>query len=476
MSKLRPMMGRCVTIPSRLLSASSSVGTWRPTRHSPLRGVANGFVIRSMAYHHEKRGRCLGNTIFAAVCGGARGGGNGGAESGGGGGGNKSFCGLGGAIALIVPGAAAAILLGSRSAHCEEAVGQDIKLITYNVLAPRLSRHSHYPKNKKEDCDPANRFDKIMKRMEAATADATVIALQEVDLLWAGKLHAFFAEKDYCVVFGQYGNAFSGYMGVMVAWPRQKYEAVDVEISRLADTAPQGTWPKNQVNNIPRLGTLSREEVKSIIGGTVPEMFPAYDEWATARQRSNEAIFVKLRPRASPESCFVVSTYHMPCLFGSAEKVRTVNIHSYLLVNRLRQFANGDPAVLLGDFNFKPDGSSYRLVAGGGDLEAAKDFPSEIYGLKDRLPQGGESKSLKLLESAHRAFHGREPVFTNYCQSDGQPEPFCATLDYIWFTPERFVVMSCPSLPGSTDDVDGLFPSTTEPSDHLPIFATLRLR
>ena len=42
----------------------------------------------------------------------------------------------------------------------------------------------------------------------------------EVDLEWAGRMHVFFSERDYTVVFAQYGKPFNGYMGVMLAWPR----------------------------------------------------------------------------------------------------------------------------------------------------------------------------------------------------------------------------------------------------------------
>ena len=38
------------------------------------------------------------------------------------------------------------------------------------------------------------------------------VAAIEVDLAWAGKLHAYFVEKGYCAVFAQYGHDGSGFL------------------------------------------------------------------------------------------------------------------------------------------------------------------------------------------------------------------------------------------------------------------------
>lgn len=374
----------------------------------------------------------------------------------------------------------AATLFGFQSAwtKCEESTAKvpkpEVKLVTYNILSPPLGRASYYSNSRPEDCDPKSRLPKVLKRMEEATAAGRVIALQEVDLGWAGKLHAFFAERDYCVVFGQYGSSFSGYMGVMLAWPRHAYEVIDVEISRISDTAPKEMWPKDKLDIPSHFGMLSRHELQSVIGCYPPEFEAHFDEWKVARGCMNEAVFVKLCPRGLPTQSFVVSTYHMPCLFGSAAKVRVMNIHLHLLMGELRKFAKGHPAVLMGDFNIKPDDSAYRLACSGGDLNAlAATWPEEIKGLVGRLPDGQVFPGG--LQSAYQVFHGKEPLFTNFAQTSGQSEPFCETLDYIWFTPGRFAVTACPALPQSKAEVDGPFPSKVEPSDHIPLLATLQL-
>lgn len=369
------------------------------------------------------------------------------------------------------------LLLGqSVQTKCEEAGSVDIKLATYNVLSPPLGRPSQFPSCKPADCKAKNRLPKIMKRLEAAAADKTVIALQEVDLEWAGTLHAFFAERDYCAVFAQYGKPFNGYMGVMVAWPRQTYETLDVNISRISDTAPKGTWPKRKKDAPQMYGTFTKHELRDVLGFYPDEISPAgFDEWKVAQERMNEAIFVRLRRRGGDGKSFVVSTYHMPCLFGSAQKVRVMNIHVQLLLAKLSSFAKGDPAVLMGDFNIKPMDAAYSLIASGGEFDKAVLLcPDEFTGLCDRLSPGPVMTGG--MASAYREFHGAEPLFTNFALNPGQREPFCECLDYIWLTPGAFAVTACPALPKSQAEVTGSFPNSEEPSDHLPLHASVRLK
>lgn len=355
--------------------------------------------------------------------------------------------------------------------QCEQQ--PELKVLTYNVLAPLLARSSQFPTCSKEDLDANKRLPKILERLEAAVASDTVIGLQEIDLNWAGKLHAFFAERDYCVVFAQYGKEFNGYMGVLVAWPRSRFEAKDVEISRISDTAPKDMWPKNSLKAPYTYGTFSKHDINKIIGCYPPEPEIYFDEWQLARSRFNEAIFVRLQPRGSVGGSFVVSTYHMPCLFGSAPKVRVMNIHIMMLLSRLKSFANGDPAILMGDFNIKPQDSAYVLTSSGGDLAAPADWPEELKGIAEQMKDGLVFP--EGLRSAYQIFHGAEPAFTNYAQNAMTGgSAFCETLDYIWLT-NAFKVVSCPALPPSKEKTDGPFPSPCEPSDHLPMYATLQL-
>jgi len=378
-------------------------------------------------------------------------------------------------------GAAAAMAgamswLSTKLVRCDT----DLKLTTYNVLSPRLASPQQYPSYAREDLAKDSRWPKILNRMQKAVDDDRIIALQEVDLEWAGNLHAFFAERGYAVVFAQYGKQMNGYMGVMMAWPTKVFQVLDVELCKLTDTAPKRVWPRSEAGPLARFGYLTYQGLTDILGCRPPEFETEGGEWKLAQGRMNEAILVRLRPRAT--SCdFCVATYHMPCLFGTTEKVRAVNIHSQLLLNRLKRFAAADvkkgfqeaPVALMGDFNIKPGTSSYRLIESGGSIATVSKQGSkhEVHGL-EQLPIAEFPDGLR---SAYKDFHGQEPMFTNYAMSAMSKEAFVDTLDYIWFSPGRLKVVACQQLPKETGNVNGPFPNAEEPSDHLPLHATLRM-
>lgn len=349
--------------------------------------------------------------------------------------------------------------------RCDE---KDVKLTTYNILSPPLASPQQFPSCDQKDLLKEVRLPKIFARLQKAADEERIIALQEVDLEWAGKLHSFFAERGYAVVFAQYGKQTNGYMGVMLAWPTRCYEAVDVEICRLADTAPKNAWPvQKSKTGLARFGYLTYDGLTEILGCKPPELDRNSDgEWTLAQNRYNEAIFAKLKRRGT-SSVFSVGTYHMPCLFGTTEKVRAVNIHSRLLLNRLSKFADGTPVALMGDFNFMPGTTPYQLLERGGSAEGIQ-VVKEV-NILDRLP----SCQFQSLQSAYKAFYGQEPLFTNYALSGSQQEPFMGTLDYIWFSPDKLKVVACEKLLRK-EDVRSPFPNNDEPSDHLPLNATLR--
>jgi len=388
-----------------------------------------------------------------------------------------------GAVGLVLLGSAAANTEPrGQGVRCEEPFTVDglatIRFTTYNVLAPLLSSPSQFPTCLPADTLQENRLPRILHRLNSEVKARAVVALQEVDLRWAGKLHTFFAENGYCAVFAQYGKPFNGYMGVMLAWPRTDYEVLDVDISRISDTAPKSMWPTSKAKSQSPFAGMSRSAIEELLGCPPPDFgdtgIPF--EWKVARDRMNEAVMVRLRPRKAPQQSFCVATYHMPCLFGSPEKVRVVNVHTYLLLKKLHDFAGSDPAVLMGDFNFKPGDSPYYLATSGGSLDAASaaqpDGPAEVFGLAERL--GNNVLMPGGLASAYKTFHGKEPLFTNLAQHKGSSE-FMGALDYIWFTPGQLTVIGCPPLPKSRSDVMGPFPTKSEPSDHMLLTATLKL-
>lgn len=161
--------------------------------------------------------------------------------------------------------------------------------------------------------------------------------------------------------------------------------------------------------------------------------------------------------------------------FGAPEKVRVVNIHTYLLLSRLKDFAGDDPTVLMGDFNFKPHDSTYSLVVHGSFKAAGAVNALEVLGLEERLLRQKSFPWPAGLKSAYCTFHGKEPLFTNFAQTAGSADPFVETLDYIWYTDGSLKVTGCPKLPETQAEAQGPFPNKTQASDHVPLTATMRL-
>ena len=72
--------------------------------------------------------------------------------------------------------------------------------------------------------------------------------------------------------------------------------------------------------------------------------------------------------------------------------------------------------------------------------------------------------------------NGKEPEFTNLAKTGwGGPDKFCETLDYIWLS-DGWKVEGVKPL-GSKASVEDIasYPSRDEPSDHVMIFADLKM-
>ena len=99
-------------------------------------------------------------------------------------------------------------------------------------------------------------------------------------------------------------------------------------------------------------------------------------------------------------------------------------------------------------------------------------IPSEF---NDKLHVKG---TLSMARGQDPARRGRAGTLTQAgaqtgAQTGGQAEPFVECLDYIWIS-EALTVVGCPKLPATKEEVSGPFPNGHEPSDHLPLRATLR--
>jgi len=128
------------------------------------------------------------------------------------------------------------------------------------------------------------------------------------------------------------------------------------------------------------------------------------------------------------------------------------------------------PYVLAGDFNIQPDSSPYQLLTTG---ELPADHPQQ--------PPARDFDAWRPvvpcpLASAYAQRNGREPEFTNFAVTKfGGNEAFVGTLDYVFLSGgwRTAAVKPLPELQQSLASKS--FPSATEPSDHVLIWADLEL-
>jgi len=121
-------------------------------------------------------------------------------------------------------------------------------------------------------------------------------------------------------------------MGVALAWPTSRFTCEEMSISKLADTKQ---WPRGPKKEKPVENKWT--VTKKALGGAwasirtlwaKPEKRP-FDVWHETKRRHNFLATAKLRCKKSGAT-FAISTYHMPCLFGSDEKVQVMTNHAAL--------------------------------------------------------------------------------------------------------------------------------------------------
>jgi 2',5'-phosphodiesterase len=241
------------------------------------------------------------------------------------------------------------------------SVSSAIRVASYNVLSSHLSAPSHFSTYDPTHLDPSARLKKIQANLQSELDSKAIICLQEVSTTWAGALHPYFNKAGYHFITALYGNRFNGYMGVALAVPNARYEIVDVDITRVADTKRMPRAPK------PTLFKQYLDKIVSFflsIATSLKLYTPPFDMWDNALYRTNQMICARLLDKETGK-VFVVGTYHMPCMFKFPSVMVT---HCALSAQHIHRWAKQDPYIYTGDFNIKPHTSQYDLLTQG-DLD-----------------------------------------------------------------------------------------------------------
>jgi mRNA deadenylase 3'-5' endonuclease subunit Ccr4 len=162
-----------------------------------------------------------------------------------------------------------------------------IKVTSYNVLSSHLASPTYFLNCKPQFLDSNYRYRKLLTKLEKEIDDKSIICLQEISQSWSALLYPFFVEKGYTFITALYGKKFNGYMGVGIAIPTNKYDLLDVDISRIADTKRLPKKPK-------LIGLfLILDRLKNFIWKLLKKN--TFDLWETVLSRHNQMISVRLK-------------------------------------------------------------------------------------------------------------------------------------------------------------------------------------
>lgn len=342
--------------------------------------------------------------------------------------------------------------------------GPEVRVVTYNILSSSLASPGYFTHCEPKNLSTEKRYSRIMKKLDGEIDAGSVVCLQEISLLWAGRLEALFHKKGYHFIQTQYGTYHSDFMGVGIGFPMSKYSMEDCVMMRLTDLV---SW-KREPRPVARTGAIQwlvklPVQVLSGVMASLSRTLPMLgsrkrNDWLTiAKYKQNRIVALKLKCLSTKKS-FLMGTYHMPCMPGKPKVLLT---HAALAAQFMETHAGKDPYLLAGDWNILPGSDPYNHLVEG-ESELSLDLPSW---------ETWTPKLKNKLKSAYKEFLGSEPEFTNNAKVRDDPA-FVDTLDYI-FMSEDWVVETVRSLP-KKESIEGPYPNAEEPSDHIMIQATLK--
>ena len=347
-----------------------------------------------------------------------------------------------------------------------------VRVVSYNVLSSSLCEANHYTKCSAEDLDPQNRFLKISQYLELETQQDAVICLQEVSRAWCGPLQVFFLERGYEFSSSLYGNKFNDYMGIALAWPKNM-KLKRLEQKRVGDEFPEAPRPEKKQQESTLSSVVS--SIASFLSSAAPmkEERP-FDLWQEIQRRYNTILLAQFEVKGKS---FALATYHMPCLFGSLEKEQVMIVHAATAAKMTRDFADGLPFILAGDFNIKPPDAAYKMLTEGAKSLPESHVPPGQAFLEDEKFDIQQVLEIPLV-SAYATKLGKEPELTNFAFNKFMSEPFVGTLDYIFLSSTAHWRVDDVKETPAEKDIDynnGSFPNNLQPSDHVPVAADLYL-
>lgn len=365
---------------------------------------------------------------------------------------------------------------------------RDVPLFFWNVLSTSLCTPKSYfePHYDPVDLDPETRTAAVAARVEAEVSAGKLVALVEVDTVKIlPALLPIFDRYNYGVMQQMYGRYYNGFMGVVLAWPREQYELVDCKQTQMGELLYQkyrSRLPARAVE--PRFPWYMGGVLSDAVAAGWKQIFPAKpvklppNVWAESTRRQNWVLMARLSARSGNTDPFVVAAYHMPCMFFLPPAML---LHADAVMTEVCDFAGEDPTIVAGDWNFGPASHPYQLITGdvgpmaepapfatGDGLRPAADSgPVEEAG-----PDGWKPTLTRRFESACVKAFGHEPASTNQAKMKDGKE-FCGVLDFVFLSEGTNWRVAMDPVPGE-EHMGRLAPNADLASDHVPLDMSLR--
>ena len=152
------------------------------------------------------------------------------------------------------------------------------------------------------------------------------------------------------------------------------------------------------------------------------------------------ALLVKLQPKEEELPMICVAVVHLKAKPDYKENRLAQGKH---LQTEMAAFSQGLPSIICGDFNAPPYEPVYGQLSSLGDMKLSSAYATA----------GG----------------GEEPTFTSWKLRPSRESKY--TIDYIWYSVEKFVVGGVWRMPTEADIGDTALPNLNYPSDHVSLCA-----
>lgn len=324
-----------------------------------------------------------------------------------------------------------------------------IKVVTYNVLSENYGTSSCFNVDDPKSLDVVVRHNKILSILRDYMMKEYIVCLQEVTIAFRSKIIPLLSPYKYTFNCLNYGNKHSGNMGVMLLIPSKQYRVVSTTNYHVADYI--SCVARNQ--NVSCIDTVKR--LFSHWTGTEKKKTSAYNNMF----RKNHVLMFVLKDMVDRE--FVIATYHMPCVFYDPA-VMLVHVHT--LLELVEKYSNDLPYIVTGDFNFFPDTEMYKLVTG-------ESFSDDV--ITKNFPIGTTKKLYNFnLDDCYYSYNKNHKITTS-CDNARYNMKFSGCIDYIFAKKNCFKVLNAEVVKYG----DGkYYPDLQNPSDHLPVECSLRLK